>query len=115
MAKTIKTIWEVRTYDVWGNSHDGYVVNDSFVVNREYPLTLTVNTYNAGTSDQFDGASPTDSQIREVFGCARIGLDIDGDDLTIYVNRARDGYPIGEMYCVSHNSLSPIRQREEID
>lgn len=29
-AGSIKTTWELRTYDVWGNAKDGYEVNDSF-------------------------------------------------------------------------------------
>ncbi len=37
-------------------------------------------------------------------------IDTDGDDLTIYVERERDGYPIGEMRCISHASLSPVRK-----
>lgn len=35
------------------------------------------------------------------------------DDITIYVNRERDGYPIGELQCVSHSALSPIKEKED--
>lgn len=106
--KTIETVWEVATYDVWGNAQDGYDVNDTYrhgTVN----LRLNVTTYNVGTLNEFESATPTDRQLRRVFGLGRIQLDTDGDDLHIYVNRKRDGYPIGELYCVSHESLSPIR------
>jgi len=108
MTKTITTQWQWATYDVWGNAHDGYDVNDVYRHGTE-TLVLTVNTYNQGTPPQFDSASPTDRQLRRVFGLGKTQLDTDGDDLTIYVNRARDGYPIGELHCVSHKSLSPIQ------
>lgn len=108
MTKTITTEWEVATYDVWGNARDGYDVNDVYRHGTE-TLVLTVETANEGTPQAFDHASPTDRQLRRVFGLGKIQLDTDGDDLTIYVNRARDGYPIGEIRCVSHKSLSPIQ------
>ncbi len=110
--QTVKTEWEVATYDVWGNDRDGFDVNDVYRRGSE-TLVLEVNTYNVGTASEFVSASPTDRQIRRVFGLGRIQLDTDGDDLTIYVNRARDGYPIGELHCVSHESLSPIRAKAE--
>ena len=106
---TIETVWELRTYDVWGNSKDGYDVNDSFVVDRGYPLTLAVTINNHGTSQEFLSAYPTDRQIRKALDLRSIQLDLEGDDLTIYVNRESNGYPLGEVRCVSHESLSPIR------
>lgn len=83
------------------------------VYRRQEPvaLVLDVEVFNAGTAQEFEGASPTDRQIRRVFGFGRIQIETDGDDLVIYVNRARDGYPIGELECVSHESLSPIREK----
>lgn len=109
--ETIETIWELRTYDVWGNEKDGYDVNDTFIVDRNYPLTLEVKTYNIGTPNEFKSAYPTDKQIRKALDLRSYKLDLQGDDLTIYVERARDNYPVGQMYCVSHESLSPIRER----
>jgi len=29
-AGTVKTVWSLRTYDVWGNPRYGYEVNDSY-------------------------------------------------------------------------------------
>lgn len=53
---------------------------------------------------------PSDEQIREAFDLGpKVQIDVDGDDLTIYVTRESDGYPIGEMFCTSHASLSPVR------
>ena len=109
MKRTIETTWEYATYDVWGNAREGYEVNDVYRHREPITLVLEVNTYNQGTPQQFDSATPTDRQLRRVFGLGRIQLDTDGDDLTIYVNRARDSYPIGELHCTSHKSLSPIQ------
>lgn len=106
--KFVNTTWELRTYDVWGNSRDGYEVNDSWRIG-EIDLKLTVEINHPGTPHEFLSASPTDAQIRKAFGIGRTRINTDGDDLSIYVNRKRDSYPIGEMYCVSHESLSPIR------
>jgi len=110
--KRILTLWEVRTYDVWGNHEDGYHVNDSYVQHREYPIICAVKTYNAGTEFEFQSAFPTHRQIRNVLGIkAGVKIDVDGDDLHIYVEASEDGYPLGELYCVSHESLSPIKPK----
>lgn len=111
MTKTIRTEWQYATYDVWGNAKDGYEVNNVYRRSEPVVLILEVKTYNAGTPGEFDSTTPTDRQIRRVFGLGRIQIDTDGDDMTIYVNRRRDGYPIGELSCVSHESLSPIREK----
>lgn len=109
---TILTTWSLRTYDVWGNAKDGYEVNNTFGAGK-VDLWIPKTVYNVGTPQEFTGAFPSDKQIRECFGLGRsVKLDIDGDDLHIYINRERDGYPVGEMYCESHESLSPIRKKE---
>lgn len=110
--KRITTTWEIATYDVWGNARDGYDVNDVYR-QGSVTLVLTVEKFNEGTPQEFESASPTDRQLRRVFGLGRIQLDTDGDDLAIYVNRARDGYPIGELRCTSHKSLSPIQPTKQ--
>jgi len=112
MKTTIKTVWELRSYDVWGNARDGFEVNDSHTFDDEYPLTLEVKTFNPGTDYAFNSTSPTDSQIRKAFGLGKCAIDTDGDDITIYVNLNRNGFPVGEMHCISHASLSPIRKTE---
>jgi hypothetical protein len=108
-ARYVETTWEMRTYDVWGNARDGFKVNDSFRVG-EVTLRLKIKTNNRGTASEFESAYPSDSQIRNALGLGRYKLDLDGDDLHIYVNRASNSYPEGEMYCTSHKSLSPIRK-----
>jgi hypothetical protein len=76
---------EKRTYDVWGNARDGWEVNDSFA------------------SGTFDSDKPvkdlTDPEIKEILGIhPNVKIDTDGDEMIVYVNRRRDGYPLGEIY-----------------
>jgi hypothetical protein len=108
--KTIETIWEMRTYDVWGNAKDGYEVNDVYP-HGDVTLRIPVTVHNVGTPHEFKSAHPTFTQLRSVFGVSRVQLQVDGDDMNITVNRLRDSYPIGELSCVSHESLSPIREK----
>ena len=107
-AGSIPSLWEVRTYDVWGNARDGYEVNDSYSHGR-HEIRIAQTVYNFGTPQAFVGAGPNDRQIRQVLNCPHVHIDMEGDDLTLYVNRKRDGYPLGELHCVSHESLSPVR------
>jgi hypothetical protein len=108
----INTTWERRSYDVWGNARDGYEVNDSYRIG-ETTIRIAVEVNNAGTPQEFLSAYPSDSQIRQALSLRRFKLELDGDDLHIYVNRAKDSYPLGELYCTSHTSLSPISAKGE--
>lgn len=107
-AGTILTTWELRTYDVWGNKYDGYEVNNSFSAGT-VELRIPVTRYNVGTPHEFRGASPTDRQIKRAFNVT-CRIETDGDDMHVLVNRERDDYPIGEMHCTSHVSLSAVRK-----
>lgn len=110
-AGSILTRWSLRTYDVWGNAEDGYDVNDTFDAG-EVELRIPQTRYNVGLEGEFIGAYPTDRQIKRAFGVTcRIATN--GDDCYITVDRASDGMPIGEMTCVSHESLSPVRAMAE--
>jgi hypothetical protein len=108
MTKRIKTTWDIATYDVWGNRKDGYEVNDVYRQSRDLELMLKVTVNNVGLPSEFESAYPSDYAIRQIFGVT-CQIETEGDDLDIYVNRRSDGYPIGEMICTSHESLSPIR------
>ena len=105
--KTVLTNWSKRVYDVWGNPEDGFEVNDSFS-DGNYNIRCKIVVNNPNTECEFLSAYPSDWQIGQIFGFSG-KLDIDGDDTHIYVNRESDGYPLGELYCESHESLSPIR------
>jgi len=93
----VRTVWEIWTYDVWGNAKDGYEVNDRSCVNREYEMMIKIEICNQGTQREFKSVYPSNKQIREAFSLKKISLNLEGDDTTIYVNHATDGYPIGEM------------------
>lgn len=106
--KTIKTVWELWTYDVWGNKQDGYEVNDRSCMAREYPINVKTQVNNKGTEREFISAYASDYQIQKAFG---VSCKIDagaGDDTHYEISRASDGLPIGQMFCTSHASLSPI-------
>ncbi len=105
-AGSLPTRWTLRTYDVWGNAKDGYEVNDSYSAG-ELEIRIPRTRYNVGTPQEFISAFPSDRQIKRAFSVT-CRIETDGDDLTVYVNRKRDGYPIGEMHCTSHASLSPV-------
>ena len=106
----IDTTWECRAYDVWGNAQDGYQVNDTTRIWEE-TLRLRVEVCNPGTPQQFLSAFPSDSQLRRALSLRRFRIEVGGDDTHITVDRARDGYPCGELTCTSHESLSPIRAK----
>lgn len=109
-AGTIKSTWEIADYDVWGNVKDGYEVNDVYR-RGTIDLKIPARRYNVGTEQEFVSAYPTLKQIREALDIKpRIRIETDGDDLVIYVNARKDGYPLGELRCISHQSLSPIRK-----
>jgi hypothetical protein len=109
-ARYVSTTWEIWTYDVWVNAEDGYEVNDRYSRSRAHVLKLKIEGNNrAGTPEYFESATPSDYALQQIFGFSG-AIETDGDDLSIYVRRERDGYPLGEIHCVSHASLSPIRE-----
>lgn len=105
--KTVKTVWEVWGFDVWGNKDDGYTVNNRFCIDRERVLTLRIKTVNQGTKREFDYVEISDNMLKEIFGVS-CKISVDGDDVNYYVSRESDDYPLGELSCQSHSSLSPI-------
>ncbi len=111
--KPIETHWEVWEYDVWGNEKDGFDVNDRYCISRDYPIMCKVEVNNVGTSQEFKSAYPSSYAIKQALSIKKwIHIDIEGDDLSIYVYAAKNGYPLGELHCISHNSLSPIKIKE---
>jgi hypothetical protein len=108
MNKKIKTQWRVNLYDVWGNEEDGWEVNN-FGRENYCEVMAEVAVYNKGLPNEFLAASLTDAQIKEIFGIDD-EIAVGGDDIHYIIDGAKDGYPYGSMYCVSHESLSPIRE-----
>jgi hypothetical protein len=110
--KTVNTTWELWTYDVWGNKEEGFEVNDKTCFYRSYEINLKIENNNPNTPMQFLSAYPSNYQIEQAFN-TNCQFELDGDDIHIYINRTSDNYPIGEMFCTSHASLSPIRFIED--
>lgn len=111
LDERLRTYWQVWKYDVLGNRKDGYEVNDRHSIAREYLMLLKPTRHNecnyaVGTAYEFTRYYPTNRQIREALGLtgAKKGIELDGDDTSIYVSY--DGKPYGELFCVSHRSLS---------
>ena len=69
---------------------------------------METDVYQIFTIGNHEFNYPSDYQIKQIFG---VGCEIetDGDDTKIYVNRKRDSFPIGELTCTSHKSLSPVK------
>lgn len=105
IEKIIVTRWNIRIDDVWGNADDGWqVITNHLACNIE--LLLAVKTHNLDC--EFQSASPTDEQISQIFGK---DIEIRGiNDTVLWIDRASDSKPLGEMSCTSHKSLSPIRE-----
>lgn len=112
---TVQTSWQLITYEVWGNAKDGFDVNDSHTIDRDYRLTLPIRLVNPGATNVFQTATPSMRDIRKAFGWSGGKLDISGgDDVTIEINLARNGKPLGEMRLNDDKpdhavSLSPIK------
>ncbi len=113
MPKTNKilTKWRKLTYDVCGNEKDGFDVNDVYS-HGEIELELEVKQHNELTPQVFESASISDAQLRNIFNLGKKQINVDGDGLLYYVNLARNGYPVGELRCESHEGLSPIREKK---
>lgn len=110
MTETINTTWKVVIYEVWGNEDDGFWINSCWCIYHNYPLILDIEVNNPNHPDlMFKSASPSDNQLREALRILPgVELNTDGDDVSIYVS-SDDYYPLGELHCTSHVSLSPIR------
>ena len=72
--------YTLYTYDVWGNARDGFEVNNRY--HRADDIELP--------------ECPSDKDIRKALGI-KVAIETDGDDMTIYVNRASNGKPLCEL------------------
>ena len=75
----------------------------------EYVLTVWESATYDVRGNARDGYEVNDVYRR------RTPIEIQCKVETYNVNRARDGYPLGELTCVSHESLSPIRAKQTED
>jgi hypothetical protein len=81
----MKSQWKFYIYDVWGNSEDGFEVNNIYGTDKQYDIS--------------DDISDSDL-VAMVFGKEANLVEIDShycDETAIGFNRISDGKPIGEI------------------
>ena len=82
--------YRLYTYDLWGNSKDGYQVNDVY------------------SQDVFEiDDSLTDKQIFKIIGIKpqsqnHVEFDTNGDENTLYIQAKKDAKPICELRLVTN-------------
>lgn len=80
------TLWEVISYDVWGNQDDGYEVNAA---------------YTTGRVVEIDDEENDDNVVAALIDAGELvpnaAVDLDGDETCIYVNAKADMYPVLEL------------------
>ena len=103
-TKTVK--YDVWSLDVWGNTDEGYSINDRSCFSRDVEFPTTHNIYNEGTKQEFSDDWPTNKQIIDTL--KEIGflsddadvsnIDIDGNyEYSLYLEDSTDGYPICQL------------------
>jgi hypothetical protein len=85
-TKTAFETFQFVTYDVWGNSTDGFEVNAAYTTSERIQVPV-------GASDKkFLSVAGIDGRTYEV--------DPVSDETTVYIRRKRDGRPEGEYRLV---------------
>ena len=86
--------YKLWTYDVWGNTRDGFNVNDRYS-HGLVTIACRREDFNIGTPHQFATWEPTDRQLSRAAGFLRCTWD--GQEGTYYAEAASNGKPIGEL------------------
>ena len=87
----VYTLW---TYDLWGNRHDGWNVNNRYK-GSEVTVRCKRQTFNPGTNYEFSDYAPTNRQLNRAVGGR--GLEWFGEsDYTLYAN-TKSGKPVCEL------------------
>lgn len=101
-----KSLWQVWTYDVWGNATDGYEVNDCCKIASTHELTEHETLYNAGTRGEVSCWDISHKDIIDALGLVNdtelgIEVEVEGmDENVLHVELAEDGFPLGELHRV---------------
>lgn len=82
--------WEIINLDVWGNGDDGWEVNQAFHTRKMIELPEEF------TDKDVRDALVADGYLKKT--CQTRHLEIDGDDMVIYVNQAKDDRPILQLF-----------------
>ena len=106
--RNVVAVCEHITYDVLDEG-DGYEVNDAHSQGMiEIPGVVTLfnatdlpkeNSSSIKNEMMFLSYSLSDRAIKQELGI-KGKIEIDGDDITYYISRERDGYPLGELRIV---------------
>ena len=84
----MKSKWTYATYDVWGNEEDGFEVNNVFRGNTEFEMDGDKDAEILRAAKNYLGLKSS-LKLKD--------LELEGDDTVIYVNSAKDAYPLGEF------------------
>jgi len=97
----MKTKWAIYDYDVWCNE-DGFYVNNRFH-RSDIELDLDPTIFNENTDQEFTSYIIPDEILCKIFDVDIEELITEGDDTYYEINEGC--MPIGEMICISHESL----------
>ncbi len=88
--------YSITTYDVWGNSRDGWEVNDCFRSDRTIDVRCKRESFNVGTPHEFHTWHPTDRQLNRAIGERGLSWESNGAEGTLYAETA-SGKPACEL------------------
>lgn len=102
-------IFELWSFDVWGNADDGYTINDRSCIERELTIPAYKNLYNKGWSSESIVIESEDDQILQaLIDCGFLKSDVtmadlvfDGDDTMIYIEDSINNMPICQLVIVA--------------
>lgn len=103
-----KAIYDIITLDVWGNSRDGFTVNNAFRMCYNLEVTAVEHVYNENTPQEFIQFSVSNAHIIRALkrsgyikrNIRHSSIEIEGEqDYTLYVNDARNGRPELQLEC----------------
>jgi hypothetical protein len=83
-------VWDIYSYDVWGNSRDGYEVNDTFKSGYEIELPEDYSDV------QLLKAMKDSGFIKKTVKLSQLSIDGDGESY-INIDEAKNGRPFCEL------------------
>jgi len=86
--------YTLYTYDVWGNSKEGFDVNNVFQ-QGEISIRCRRKVYNEGTPHEFAAYDPTDLQLSRAVGIK--GVEWDGETEYTLIATSKNGRPLCEL------------------
>lgn len=94
--KTKTRVYQLATYDVWGNAREGFEVNNVYQ-HGEIKIKCKGSVYNQGTEWEFTEWAPTDLQCNRAVG-ARNCQSVQGEpDYVLYFENKMNGKPVYEL------------------